>query len=163
VSDFIDIDSRPEVLVSVAGSVELVDDVPTFVPTVAADWVKALRKLVGHPVLLAFTRSKVRTLAQNRYLWGPFYGELLGGFRKIAADAGEACPFRDKDQLHEACKYRFLGVDVVQMPKGKTLEVPASTTRLTTTQFNAYLRAVAEWAALDYQIYIPEPGESTAA
>jgi hypothetical protein len=60
-------------------------------------------------------------------------------------------------------KYRFLGCEVIRLPRGKEIEAPTSTTKLTTVQFNGYWRAIAEWAALEYAIYLPEPNERAVA
>jgi hypothetical protein len=163
--DLIDIDSPPEVIIDMGGTVEWRGTVPAFVPANTAAWLTALGRLIDQHVTLTIARmSKRRSNAQNRFYWGVVLATLLGGFRKKAADLGERCAFRDKEHVHEAMKFRFLGVEVLTLPgtKAGTIEAPASTTRLTTVQFNAYWRAIAAWAALECGIYIPEPNERFA-
>jgi len=162
--DLVDIDNPPEVLIELPGRVELHDGRPRFVPADPGRWLEILGRLVGEQAVVGLTRwKKRRSNQQNRFYWGVVLKVLLDGFRSKAADLGERCPFRDRAQVHEAMKFRFLGTEVLRLPGGAEIEAPATTTRLTTVQFNTYWRAIAEWAALECGIYIPEPNEQVAA
>ena len=146
-----DASGKPERMRLGAGRPRLVIESP-------ARWLAALSRLVGQRVRLQLWREKKRrTLAQNKLLWGTVYPVVLAGLREIALDAGEQCPFRDVDALHEALKYRHLSASIVRVA-GEEWEIPPSTTRLTTEQFSAYVEAICRWAAAK-GIYVPPPGE----
>jgi hypothetical protein len=158
----VDIDARPDVVVELPALVVGEDGRYTLEPVVPARWHAALRSCLGQVRVAIMREKRTRTSPQNRFLWGVVYETLLYEFRQIAVDAKEQPPFKSKDDVHEAMKYRFLGVEVLRLPGGEEMERPASTTKLTTTQFNSYWRAIAEWAATRYEIYIPEPNERAA-
>ncbi len=162
--DLIDIDNPPEVLIELGGTVQFEDGRPRFLPADSGAWLTALGRLIDEHITVTLARMKKRrSNAANRYLWGVVYMTLLNGFRQIAADAGEAAPFRTKEAVHEAMKHRFLGLDILRLPGGEEMEVPTSTAKLTVQQFTAYWQAIAAWAALRYGIYIPLPNERIAA
>ena len=58
------------------------------------------------------------------------------------------------DEAHEALKAKFL-----TMPGKGSLNRIKSTTGLSTLDFEAYCEAIRRWAAVEYQISIPEPNE----
>jgi len=69
--------------------------------------------------------KKDRTKAQNRLMW-----MWLG---IISDDTGES-----PENLHEVFKLRFLGTEKIQS-MGYSIEIPKSTTKLTTQEFTDYL------------------------
>lgn len=93
----------------------------------------------------AVKRRKRRSNEQNAY----YHGVVL----KLIADH---CGYRGSDDLeglHESLKQKFL-------PKSGLLQIPKSTTALTTVEFEEYLEDIRRWAANELCIYIPVPNEA---
>lgn len=89
-------------------------------------------------------RSKRSTL-QNNYYW-----LILSIFAKEIGYSVE--------ELHEACKFKFLSNMVVL---GNKEEVFAhSTTKLSKSEFSDYVECIKQWAA-ELNIYLPDAGEQT--
>ena len=88
--------------------------------------------------------KKDRTKAQNRLYW------LWLGI--IAADTGNS-----PENLHEVLKLKFLGTEKIQS-LGYLIEIPKSTTKLTTQEFTDYLDKI-EALALSIDIRLPHPAE----
>jgi hypothetical protein len=88
-----------------------------------------------------------RSLKQNNYYWGvviPIIGDYLG---------------YDPDEMHEALKWKFLRKTNSKDPKLMTVK---STTSLSTVEFIDYVDRIVRWAAIDYQISIPDPDQIMA-
>lgn len=110
----------------------------------------------GRLLTVTVTRHRVRrSSTANAFLWGVVYRELLEGLRILAQQAGERCPFADEQELHEACKYLFLGTQVVEIG-GVKLERPGTTTTLDMEQFSAYIASIKRMAAERWNIWISE-------
>lgn len=86
--------------------------------------------------------KKDRTKAQNSLMW-----MWLG---IISNDTGES-----PENLHEIFKLRFLGTEKIQS-MGYSIEIPKSTTKLTTQEFTDYLDKI-EGLALSIDIRLPHP------
>jgi len=165
-----DIDNAGSASVESAARVVLRDGVPRLLPTDASRWLATLGELVGQPVRVTLTRQKAaRSAAMNRLLWGPVYGDILAGLRQLAVEAGERCPFASKDDLHSAMKYLILGSTVTSVPRRRagavrwdTIELPSTTTKLTSEQFSAYIEGCCRWAA-ERGVYVRQPGEEISA
>lgn len=153
----VDVDARPDLVLELPARV--VKDEhgrPRLVPDSLSRWRAVLNRMVGRPVLVSISREKERrSLEANRYLWGVVYERLLDEFRAIAQDAGERPVFANKDQIHDAMKFRFLGLDVVKVGDVE-IERPATTTKLTPEEFSKFIRQIKEMAATRWQIYIEE-------
>jgi len=83
-----------------------------------------------------------RSNNQNSYYWGvvlPILGDYFG---------------YEPDEMHEALKLKFLQIGPCDVPTVK------STTKLNTTEFEEYLERIRRWAATEYSVQIPLPGES---
>ena len=85
---------------------------------------------------------KSRTRAQNRLLW------LWLGI--ISNDTGES-----PESLHEIFKLRFLGTEKIQS-MGYSIEIPKSTTKLTTQEFTEYLDKI-DVLMRSIDIHLPHP------
>jgi len=85
---------------------------------------------------------KNRSQAQSRLMW------LWLGI--ISSDTGES-----PENLHEIFKLRFLGTEKIQS-MGYSIEIPKSTTKLTTHEFTDYLDKI-EGLALSIDIRLPHP------
>mgnify|MGYP001561316969 FL=1 len=90
--------------------------------------------------------STSRTSPQNRYYWGVVIPILCGhtGFTH--------------DEIHEILKYKFLHRESITKNEEK-FERSASTTELTTIEFNEYVQNIVVWAASELSCQIPEPNE----
>lgn len=86
--------------------------------------------------------KKDRTNAQNRLMW-----MWLG---IIAKDTGNSA-----ENLHEIFKLKFLSTERIQS-LGYDIEIPKSTTKLTTQEFTDYLDKI-EALALSIDIRLPHP------
>ncbi len=86
--------------------------------------------------------KKDRSYAQNRLMW-----MWLG---IISNDTGES-----PENLHEIFKLKFLGTEKIQS-LGYNIEIPKSTTRLTTQEFTDYLDKI-EALAMSINIRLPHP------
>jgi hypothetical protein len=107
-----------------------------------------LARWAGKRVLVTVEKEKkVRSDPQNRLLWGLIYEDLLAGLRELAVEAGEKCPFRTKDELHEAMKHVFIGPTVVKVPGAGEMEIPPRSRSLTTDQFSEFISQILKWAA----------------
>lgn len=102
-----------------------------------------------------------RTLAQNAYLWGVMYDNLLNYFRT----ENPALKVSSED-VHNLCKEKFLPIvfqGVLKDAKdkfGNIHSIPYTTTRLTTVQFSEYKDLIQYWAAEHLGCKIPDPNEN---
>lgn len=102
-----------------------------------------LSKLEGRRVSIRILRvQRERTAPQNAYLWGCVYPLLA-----------EAIGY-DVEELHEACKLRFL-----RDRENEREDLPRvrSTAKLSTAEFSEYVETVRRLAA-ELGVNIPDPG-----
>jgi hypothetical protein len=85
-----------------------------------------------------------RSLNQNQYYWGVVL--------KLIADHIGA----ETEEIHDALKYQFAAKRFIG-----NLVAPASTKRLDTIDFEAYLEKVRRWAVEELGVVIPLPNEVT--
>ncbi len=104
--------------------------------------IKAIQGLEGVYDITITKYKKDRTKAQNSLMW-----MWLG---IISSDTGES-----PENLHEIFKLRFLGTEKIQS-MGYSIEIPKSTTKLTTQEFTDYLDKI-EGLALSIDIRLPHP------
>ena len=88
--------------------------------------------------------KKDRSKAQNSLMW-----MWLG---IIANDTGNS-----PESLHEIFKMKFLGTEKINS-LGYSIEIPKSTTKLTTQEFTDYLDKI-EGLALSIDIRLPHPAD----
>jgi len=85
-------------------------------------------------------RKKQRTTKQNAYYWGvivPTLGDEFG---------------YDKDEMHDALKWQFL-----RKEDDGWIPTVRSTADLSTSEWEDYMSRIRTWAAVEYNINIPEP------
>lgn len=161
--DTVSLDAKPTKEESFSAKVAEREGRPVIVPYDQAAWIRTLAKLKGLDVVVKIDRpKKTRSLQANAYLWAVVYPDVLDGLRELAVAAGEKCPFKDVDELHEAMKYMVLGVEVVEVPGVGTLERPSTTTTLTTGEFARYVDTIIRWAG-ERGIPVRQPGEEIVA
>ena len=90
---------------------------------------------------------KVRSPRQNSFYWGVVLS-------CIAENTGHTT-----EEIHQYCKDSFLTRKFVTI-NGIERSVPKSTTDLTTSEFEAYILHVREWAGRELNIGIPLPNET---
>lgn len=99
----------------------------------------------GKTVIMSVRRHrKNRSLEQNRYYWGVVIKLLADGFGY------------ETEEMHDALKFQFLRVPA---EPGRPLETVRSTASLTTVEFMDYIAAIQRWAATEFCIFIPDPGQ----
>ena len=106
--------------------------------------IKAIQGLEGVWDIRIEKYKKDRTTSQNKLMW------LWLGI--ISNDTGES-----PENLHNIFKLRFLGTEKIQS-MGYSIEIPKSTTKLTTQEFTDYLDKI-EGLALSIDIRLPHPDE----
>jgi hypothetical protein len=104
--------------------------------------IKAIQELEGIYDITIAKYKKDRTASQNKLMW------LWLGI--ISNDTGES-----PENLHQVFKLRFLGTEKIQS-MGYSIEIPKSTTKLTTQEFTDYLDKI-EGLALSIDIRLPHP------
>lgn len=130
---------------------------------------KAMHKQIpqaftGKPIeVIVQRRKKRRSSPQNRWYWGVAIEILTTAFREYQPDV-----LIDKDIVHTLLKEKFLpvvkgGKQTIAVPEtGEAVEVPYTTTRLTTSEMCYYKDLIQAWAA-DLNIIIPDPYEDFEA
>lgn len=157
----IDVDLKPEESIEMEARV-VADAVGEGViePRTALRWSKLLRSLIGKEIRITLTRFKKRTLPQNRLVW--WCNRFI--FRELVercAEAGEKCPFESEDDLHEFFKATLIGTTVATM-LGQAIELPPSTTKLSTRECSAYVDGMVARAAT-WSVFCPLPGDLVRA
>lgn len=84
-------------------------------------------------------RKRTRTSNANRYYWLLLYA--------IADKVQPEGKHYAAESYHLYFKSKYLGCNDVQMPNGKTMAVPRTTTELDTSEFAEYVQRVETWAA----------------
>lgn len=109
-----------------------------------------------HPrknIIIKFdNKGKKRSLPQNRYYWGVVIKEITLRLRELGHQE------LDDDTVHEMMKIKF-NYTPMTSAEGEVLEIPKSTTGMTTTQFIEYMDRIRQWAAGFLDIDIPDPNE----
>lgn len=105
-------------------------------------------------------KKKRRSNAQNRWYWGVAIEIICNRFREWSPDV-----LFTPELTHALLKERFLPIvlggekqNIVIPDTGEVIDVPYSTTLLSTTQFMHYKDLIQAFAA-DFEIYIPDPNE----
>lgn len=106
--------------------------------------IKAIQGLEGVYDITITKYKKDRTKSQNSLMW------LWLGI--ISNDTGES-----PENLHNIFKLRFLGTEKIQS-MGYSIEIPKSTTKLTTQEFTDYLDKI-EGLAISIDIRLPHPAD----
>lgn len=88
--------------------------------------------------------EKGRSAQQNKYLWGVVY--------KILSDELGYTT----EEVHEICRYKFLPRKYVNLGH-EEIETRKSTTKLTTSEFEAYIERIRAFASSELSVIIPDP------
>lgn len=94
-------------------------------------------------------KKKLRSLPQNRYLWGVVYDRL-----------SQAIGY-EPEECHEICKTKFSFMTEFNIGHGEVLPVLKSTKMMSTVEMMDFIRKIRQWAMEDFGIHIPEPNEIT--
>jgi len=121
---------------------------------------KEMQQFEGKAVAVTIERKKnIRSSPQNRYYWGVLLKHLTQALQYEMPDT-----IITKQLVHDLMKEKFLPVvkgdkeRVVVQSTGEVLEVPYSTTKLTTTEMMHYKDLIQAWAA-ELGIILPDPHE----
>jgi len=99
---------------------------------------------VGEYITTISKRKKTRSLNENKYYWGVII-PLLGDY----------CGY-DKDEMHDALKWKFLQVDGIKPGMPPTVR---STSDLSTIEFEQLMSTIRMWASKELGVYVPSPNE----
>ena len=109
--------------------------------------------------MIIWRKKNRRTTAQNRWYWGVCV-KILCGYISDWDKSTMVTP----ELVHNMLKERFLPVVLgvakrqIVTPHGEVLEVPHTTTSLSTVEFMDYKALIQSWAA-ELDIDIPDPNE----
>ncbi len=104
------------------------------------------------PFTVYFSDKKpIRTMPQNRYLWGVVYDRLSTALGY------------DPEEVHEICKTKCALRTKFDLHEHGILELPMSTRMMDTRQMTEYIDKIRRWANDDLGIYIEQPNELTDA
>lgn len=92
-------------------------------------------------------RDRTRSSEANRRYWALVH--LIA--ENLKPKGVEYSP----DTWHIYLVGKFLGKIDVQLPNGRTVTQPVSTSKLSTSEFNDYMHAVEAWAA-EHGVYLSE-------
>ena len=104
-----------------------------------------LKYFEGKKVKITFDNPKRRSKDQNAY----YFGIVL---KLLAEHTGYTT-----DEMHEICKYKFLGIDNKEI-EGESIPIINSSRTLSTSDFMGYLEEIKQWAAT-LNVVIPDPNQ----
>lgn len=94
-------------------------------------------------------RQAVRTLPQNRYLWGVVY-KTLSDYLGL-----------DAEEIHEICKVKCGLTTAYDLQEQGIVEITKSTKMMDTREMTEYIDKIRRWSLDKFNIYIPVPGDLT--
>jgi len=118
---------------------------------------KYLTGLPDGNFLVKIEQKKKRSLPQNAFYWGVVCDMVKDGLR----DAGYS-EVKTIEDAHEILKALFLKRKIVNQQTDEVIEIPGSTAKLTTVQFNEYIEEIQRWASEYLSITIPSPNEQAS-
>ncbi len=111
-------------------------------------WRGTLARHRGFQVWVTVRRQQhMRSPQANKFYWAVVVDS-------VASYIGESA-----EETHELLKAQFLPRRPIELLDGRELEMPPSTTRLSTEEFSAYVKHVRVWAAQFLGLSIPDAGE----
>lgn len=113
------------------------------------DWIS--RKIGKEIRVIVEIRRRGRTNNQNRYYWGVCIPMVTKGINDLGHDL-------NNQDTHEFLKKEF-NLKEVELDNGHYLEIPGSTTEMTTVDFMAYIEKIQHFAANMLGVTIPNPNE----
>lgn len=117
-----------------------------------------LLRMDGKQLVLTIEKKKnTRSLAQNRYYWGVVVPIVRAGL----IDAGwEREKINNSEAVHELLKSIFCPKrELINENTGEVLELPPTTTGLSTTGMMEYFADIQRWAMEFLGCTVPDPGE----
>jgi len=121
-----------------------------------AAWERFQQQLKPGKWLVSAKSFKKRSNNQNKYYHGCMVPLVKQGLIDMGWD------IRDEDEAHEFIKEKFLRKKIVNKETGEVKEIPGSTAKLTTVQFNELIEDVIRFGAEYLGIQIPYPSEQIA-
>lgn len=97
-------------------------------------------------------RKKKRSNEQNAYWWGV----VVPIVQNALNDLGHEC---SKEEVHETLKAKFNYKEIVNEDTGEVLQMPVSTTEISTTDFMLLIDKVQRFAAEFLSVTIPDPNQ----
>lgn len=91
-------------------------------------------------------KKKHRSVQQNRVQW--MYYTMISDVTGYT-----------KDEIHSICKTLFLTTEKVNEKTGSVYSYTKSTTELSTVEHIEYTDQIKQWAAQEFEIVLPDPGE----
>lgn len=101
---------------------------------------------------------KERSNPQNRYYWKVIVPTVKDGLRHNGWDE-----IKSNYEAHEYLKHTFLRRVVYNEATNKKIELPGTTTNLSTKEFNDFIEAVVKWGVEFLGLQIPFPNEAMIA
>lgn len=112
------------------------------------------RNLRGKHRVTVVKQRRRRSDAQNRYMWGVAIPYVASGIQKAYGEAISS------EEVHEYLKNTFLGGrTMINKKTGEMIVIPASSAKLSTTEFMEYIERIAKFAAESLSVAIPFPNE----
>lgn len=113
----------------------------------------------GSTGTLTWKPANLRSLGQNAYYWHIVVPLVRDGLRDIGFDG-----ITNNDKAHGYLKDKFLKQYYHNKNNPEeVIELPGTTTELTTVQFMAFIAEVQQWASEWLGVIIPDPGEQLQA
>lgn len=107
----------------------------------------------GKNIRVTFERKrKKRSLLQNNYYHGVVVQEIRLGLLNVGYEMST-------EEVHSFLKQKFNCIEI-SSAYGEVMEVPGSTTELTTIGFIEYIERIARWASEYLAVVIPLPNEN---
>lgn len=106
---------------------------------------------------LTWKPANIRSLSQNAYYWSVCVPMVKDGLREMGFDE-----IRTNDQAHGYLREKFLKQYVHNKNNPEeVIELPGTTTELTTVKFMEYIAEIQKWAAEWLGVVIPDPNSQT--
>ena len=128
-----------------------------FVPNNSKQFINEFAQFEGKQVEVTVKRwYKKRSLNQNDYYWGVIIVLITNAINELGNEF-------DSETVHEYLKGLFLKdtKELIDKNSGETkqIEYIKTTTKLTTVEFETYLEKCRQFAAEQFDTYIPNPNE----
>lgn len=114
-----------------------------------------MKLLNGRVEIIIKKIYRKRSIPQNAYYWGVIVGIAADC---ISEDTGQRIT---KDEAHGILKQQCNPVEMINKKTGETIEIPGSTTKMTTTEAEDYYERCRRWLAEWFGADVPEPNEQT--
>lgn len=99
-------------------------------------------------------RKKIRSIPQNKY-----YRALIKIVVARMYELGHEKDLVDEDSIHDFFKTKFNYHSIINEKTGEYDKIPVTTTKLSTTDFMAYIENIKRWCAEWIDIKLPEPDQ----